>query len=125
MINYFLRIMLLSLVALNTSAANFKLIGSQSKLHYEITKFKSITVEGELATESKNTLTGNITVNDVEKASDLKGTITLTNPYFKSGSYQRDAKLNELIHGPVKVEIKHVSSYEKSSNQIEIGRAHV
>ncbi len=118
--SYILRIIILSLVALNASAASFKLVGSQSELRYEVIKFKSTIVEGELASESKNTLTGNLTVKNIENATDLTGTIVLSDPFFKSGSYQRDIKLKEIIHGPIKIEIEQVTKYVQARNEMEL-----
>jgi len=122
MTNQFLKVMLLliGISAVNTHAANFKLIGSLSSLNYEIIKFKTITVEGDLADESKKTLTGNLVTNDLDNISDLKGSITLSNPYFKSGSYQRDIKLKEVIQGPIKIEIKQVMTYTPFESDIEL-----
>ena len=122
MTNQFLKVMLLliGISAVNTHAANFELIGSLSSLNYEIIKFKTITVEGDLADESKKTLTGNLVTNDLDNISDLKGSITLSNPYFKSGSYQRDIKLKEVIQGPIKIEIKQVMTYTPFESDIEL-----
>jgi len=122
MTNHFLKVMLLfiGVLAINANAANFELIGSLSTLNYEIIKFKTITVEGELIDESKNTLTGNLTVNNLKNIADLKGSIVLSKPYFKSGSYQRDLKLKEVIQGPIKIEVERVMSYEPSKNDIEL-----
>ena len=44
----------------------------------------------------------------------------LSKPYFKSGSYQRDLKLKEVIQGPIKIEIERVMSYEPFKNDIEL-----
>lgn len=113
-------LLFIGVLAINANAANFELIGSLSTLNYEIIKFKTITVEGELIDESKNTLTGNLTVNNLKNIADLKGSIVLSKPYFKSGSYQRDLKLKEVIQGPIKIEVERVMSYEPSKNDIEL-----
>ena len=106
----------MSLFAVNVSAANFELLGQQSILSYEVLKFGSIYINGELSSDSKAELKGSLTLTDFKELSDLKGKITLSNSVFKSGSYQRDLAVKEIINSDVIIEVEKVYSYRPNDS---------
>lgn len=98
--------LLLALLPLSANAMKLQLLGSSSKLSYDIVKHLpivgSVPVHGDLTPASASTLKGLLTTSDAADASGLyfvSGEIDLQKPEFVTDSEIRDQHVRDMIDG--------------------------
>lgn len=74
----------------------------QSSISYSISKYGSIVIQGNLKSESKSSLSGEIIGWPGEKRG-LSGEIVLTKPSFDSDNVRRDEAVDEILHTGIRI----------------------
>jgi hypothetical protein len=82
-------------------AASFILRPDVSHLRYQINKYGTMLVEGQLAEDKKDVLSGQFSLSDFDSLRDLNGHITLSHAEFRSGHVRRDDEVMALFRTPV------------------------
>lgn len=100
----------------STVSATLSLNNNASMIKYRATKYGSMLVEGDMTQKAQASLTGQLSVNDLLQAKDLRGRVVLLHPEFKSDSYRRDLEVNQLLSKDqaqgIQIEILNVDGYQ-------------